>query len=134
MTNYNLFSRADRAELICAVPENRPVPAFIRGPPWDFVGRLKDRAIGALKFNHEAAAASVQYNGFYLFQLINASDLQLCAEQDRAKGAVEEATARKKKRNQATLTVSRHLLTRFDQSSGRQAARARVSEDMDSRV
>lgn len=32
MCNYNLFCGAERAELICAVPEVRPVPAFITGP------------------------------------------------------------------------------------------------------
>ena len=31
MRTYNLFRRKDRAELICAVPEDTPVPAFIRG-------------------------------------------------------------------------------------------------------
>ena len=30
MRTYNLFRRRDRAELICAVPEDRPVPAFIQ--------------------------------------------------------------------------------------------------------
>jgi hypothetical protein len=79
MRNYNLFCRADRDELVCAVPEDRPVPSFITGPTWDFIGRLKESVIGSLSFNHEAAEASVQLNGFYLFQLINASDLQLKA-------------------------------------------------------
>jgi hypothetical protein len=140
MTNYNLFRRADRPELICAVPENRPVPAFIRGPPWDFVGRVRDRAIGSLRCNHEAAAASVRYNGFYLFQLINASDLQLCVDQERAKCPVDEAAARNKKGYQAAATVSWRLLAEIDQSSDSLPARtrvpdrARVSEKMDSRA
>jgi hypothetical protein len=127
MRNYNLFSRADRAELICAVPENWPVPAFIRGPPWSFVGRVTDCAIGPLRFNHEAAAASVQYNGFYLFQLINASDLQLCLDEDRAKRAVAEPTDRSKELYQAAPTVSWRLLAEFDRSISREPARARGS-------
>ena len=77
MRNYNLFRRPDRAELVCAVPEDRPVPAFISAPSWEFVGRVNEGAIGSLSFNREAAHASVKFNGFYLFQLINASDLQL---------------------------------------------------------
>ena len=81
MRTYNLFRRADRDELICAVPEDRPVPSFITGPPWDFVGRVNESAIGSLSFNHEAAEASVQWNGFYLFQLVNASNLHLRARQ-----------------------------------------------------
>ena len=74
MRTYNLFRRADRDELICAVPEDRPVPSFIIGPPWEFVERGDESVIGSLNFNREAAEASVQWNGFYLFQLIHASD------------------------------------------------------------
>lgn len=77
MCNYNLFGHANRAELLCAVPEARPVPAFITGPLWSFVGRVRDCANGSLGFDHRAAEGSVHYNGFYLFQLLNASDLKL---------------------------------------------------------
>jgi hypothetical protein len=83
MCNYNLFRHADRAELICAVPEVRPVPAFITGPPWSFVGHVGDHAGGSSGFDHQSAEVSVHYNGFYLFQLINASDLKAWIDQDR---------------------------------------------------
>ena len=73
MCNYNLFRHADRAELLCAVPEVRPVPAFITGPPWSFAGRVRDCANGSSGFDHRAAEESVHFNGFYLFQLLNAS-------------------------------------------------------------
>jgi hypothetical protein len=134
MTNYNLFNRADRAELICAVPEHRPVPDFIRGQPWNFVGRVKDSAIGSLRSDHDAAATSVRYNGFYLFQLINASDLQLCVDQAGVKGAVNEVTARSKERYQEPPMVSWRLLAEFDQSGDRQLPQARVSENVESSV
>jgi hypothetical protein len=83
MCNYNLFRHADRMELICAVPEVQPVPAFISGPPWSFAGRVKDYADGSSGFDHQSAEVSVNYNGFYLFQLINASDLKAWVDRDR---------------------------------------------------
>jgi hypothetical protein len=83
MCNYNLFRHADRTELICAVPEVRPVPAFITGPPWSFVGRVGDHADGSSGFDHHSAEVSVDYNGFYLFQLINASDLEAWVDRGR---------------------------------------------------
>lgn len=82
MCNYNLFRHADRSELICAVPEVRPVPTFIKGSPWSFVGRLSDCANGSSGFNHRAAEESIHCNGFYLFQLLNAADLKLWAVRD----------------------------------------------------
>ncbi len=93
MRTYNLFRRADRDELICAVPEDRPVPSFITGPPWDFVGRVNESVIGSLSFNHEAAEASVQWNGFYLFQLVNGPDLRVKIRRGSAKEAADEASA-----------------------------------------
>jgi hypothetical protein len=74
--NFNLFRHAERLELICAVPEIRPVPPFIAGPVWSFVGRVSDCTRISLGFKHRTAEASVRYNGFYLFQLGDASDLK----------------------------------------------------------
>ena len=85
MSTYNLFRGRDRPELICAVPEDKPVPTFIRGPSWELVGGVDDTSVSSIAFNHEAAEASARYNGFYLFQLTNASDLQLFATRERAK-------------------------------------------------
>jgi hypothetical protein len=93
MRTYNLFRRRDRAELICAVPEDTPVPAFIRAP-WELAGGVDDTGISSLTFNHEAAEASVRYNGFYLFQLINASDLQLFVRRGSANSAASAAQVR----------------------------------------
>jgi hypothetical protein len=71
MRTYNVFRRTDLPELVCAVPEARRVPAFIRAPRWEFWGRVRNSEVGLSNFNHEAAAASVVYNGFYLFQLVD---------------------------------------------------------------
>jgi hypothetical protein len=69
MCSYNLFRRKGRSELVCAVPEDRPVPAFITGTLWTFGGTLEHPERHRLAFNSEAADASVRVNGFYLFQL-----------------------------------------------------------------
>jgi hypothetical protein len=106
MRTYNLFRRADRDELICAVPEDRPVPSFITGPPWEFVGRVNESVIGPLSFNHEAAEASVQWNGFYLFQLINVADLHLKARRGSATASAEGAPASGKDPRQTAPTPS----------------------------
>ena len=91
MRTYNLFCRADRNELICAVPEDRPVPSFITGPPWDFVARVQESVIETMGYDHDAAEVSVQWNGFYLFQLTKALGLQLKDCQDIAAEAIDDA-------------------------------------------
>ena len=68
MTAYNLFRNASRPELLCAVSEHHPVPAFIRGPPWEYGGRIEAQEVCGIRFSAEAAEASIRYNGFYLFQ------------------------------------------------------------------
>ena len=70
MRTYNLFRRKRRAELVCAVPEDWPVPVFITGASWEFGGKLENADRNPLAFNREAAEASVRVNGFYLFQMI----------------------------------------------------------------
>jgi hypothetical protein len=89
--NYNLFRHSDCAELICAVPEVWPVPAFITGPPWEFVRCVREHAGGSPGFNHEAAEESVHFNGFYLFQLLNTSDLKSWVDRDPARQCDSEA-------------------------------------------
>jgi hypothetical protein len=105
MCHYNLFRHADRAELICAVPEVRPVPAFITGPPWSFVGRVGDYTNGSPGFDHQSAEMSVHYNGFYLFQLINASDLRAWVERDRRQPSNGDASICGKERPREILPL-----------------------------
>ncbi len=105
MCNYNLFRHADRTELICAVPEVRPVPAFITGPAWSFVGRVRDYAGGSSGFDHQSAEVSAHYNGFYLFQLINPSDLKAWVDQDRNPPSDEDALIRGKERPREILAL-----------------------------
>ena len=69
MRTYNLFRRKGCLELVCAVPEDRPVPVFIIGVLWDFGGKFENVDRDLFAFNHQAAHASVRVNGFYLFQI-----------------------------------------------------------------
>jgi hypothetical protein len=88
--SYNLFRRTDREALVCAVPEDSPVPAFIRGTSWEFGGCLEGTSIGSSQFDREAADISVRYNGFYLFQLVRASDLPLRIERGCTQGTLTQ--------------------------------------------
>lgn len=62
---YNLFRRRSEPETLCAVPEDRVVPAFLSGGDWEFGGKT---AVGSMRdFDLQAARASVRFNGFYLY-------------------------------------------------------------------
>jgi hypothetical protein len=65
---YNLFRNRQQPELLCAVPEDRPVPGFLRSEQWTYerpLRSLRDRPAG---FDGKGASAGVRFNGFYLFQ------------------------------------------------------------------
>lgn len=66
---YNLFRRRSEPEMLCAVPEDRAVPAFLSGDDWEFRGKSAEGPVetplGA--FDLHAARASVRFNGFYLY-------------------------------------------------------------------
>ena len=76
---YNLFRNKERAELFCAVPEDRPVPSLIVAQAWTFDRILRPHDVAPPGFHERAAKTGVRYNGFYLFQatapvrLINSS-------------------------------------------------------------
>jgi hypothetical protein len=65
---YNLFSRKRSPGLVCAVPEDRPVPAFLNGT-WRFSGRA-DPAAAPAGFNERAARVGIDAIGFYLFECV----------------------------------------------------------------
>jgi hypothetical protein len=66
MSAYNLFRSTRQDGLVCAVPEERSVPAFVISPQWQFGGRL-DGSETPLGFDKDAAVTGVRFNGFYLF-------------------------------------------------------------------
>src|SRR4051812_14602131 len=66
---FNLFRHKEMGDLCCAVPEDRPVPPFIRGERWEFAGAVGGRC-AALGFERTEAGLSVRLNDFRLFQMI----------------------------------------------------------------
>ena len=65
---YNLFRRKRDPNLCCAVPQGRPVPAFIHGETWDFGGTIASPSVIPLGFQREAAVEAARLMGYYLFQ------------------------------------------------------------------
>ncbi|ACA16865.1 conserved hypothetical protein [Methylobacterium sp. 4-46] len=68
MRCYNLFRLKEPDGLICAVPEDYAVPAFVTGSRWVFDGKVDGAGRHPFGFDRHAAATAVRFNGFYLFQ------------------------------------------------------------------
>ncbi len=66
---YNLFRNRQRPELLCAVPEHRPVPYFLIREDWTFERPLHAAEFAPAGFEDRAATVGVRFNGFYLFQV-----------------------------------------------------------------
>lgn len=66
--SYNLFRNKCLPEIICAVPEDRPVPAFIGSKQWSFEQPLPPNEARPSGFDSQAALAGARFNGLYLFQ------------------------------------------------------------------
>jgi hypothetical protein len=64
---YNLFRNKQRPDLVCAVPEDYPVPSFLVEEGWVFARPLRPLDLPPPGFHARAAAAGVRYNGFYVF-------------------------------------------------------------------
>ncbi len=73
MRSYNLFCLKGLDGLVCAVPEDYAVPAFVTEARWAFGGKLDGTAPGLTGFDGAAAATAVRFNGFYLFQSMSPS-------------------------------------------------------------
>jgi len=67
---FNLFRNRQRPQLVCAVPEDRPVPSFVLAEDWLFDGHLRPSEALPAGFSARAASLGVQYSGFYLFHLL----------------------------------------------------------------
>ncbi|PVE23424.1 hypothetical protein DC522_15555 [Microvirga sp. KLBC 81] len=66
---YNLFRNKQLPAILCAVPEDRPVPKFLDAGQWTFERPLRPSNVRPPGFHDRAAYAGVRYNGFYLFQV-----------------------------------------------------------------
>ena len=65
---YNLFRNRQKPDLLCAVPEDRPLPGFLRWEQWTYERPLRSPDARPSGFHPRAASAGVRFNGFYLFQ------------------------------------------------------------------
>ena len=65
---YRLFRNRQQPELICAVPDRSPFPAFIAPGQWAFDKLLCPKDAAPTGFRDRAAAVGVRLNGFHLFQ------------------------------------------------------------------
>ena len=65
---YNLFRSRQQPDLLCAVPEDRPLPGFLRWEQWTYERPLRAPDARPAGFHPRAASAGVRFNGFYLFQ------------------------------------------------------------------
>ena len=53
MPAYNLFRHRAKQELVCAVPEDCAVPAFIAEEAWEFDRKLTETAAAPMGFDAE---------------------------------------------------------------------------------
>ena len=65
---FNLFRRKRETGLVCAVPEDCPVPGFLDPSTWEYVCTLREPTTPLPGFNRPAAEASIGFHGFYLFE------------------------------------------------------------------
>ena len=66
---YNLFRNKPRPEILCAVPEDHPVPGFLGPEEWVFEQALRPSDPPPPGFNDRAACTGARLNGLYLFQV-----------------------------------------------------------------
>jgi hypothetical protein len=67
---FNTFCRRDEPDIRCAVPEERPVPTFLEGPVWEFVGKIDCATLAAAGFGESVVAEAVRSQGYYIYQRI----------------------------------------------------------------
>jgi PAS domain-containing protein len=79
---YNLFRNKQRPEILCAVPEDRPIPRFVDREQWTYAGSLQPQDPRPSGFHDKAASAGVRFNGLYLFQVTAAQLTATTKEQN----------------------------------------------------
>ena len=88
---FNLFRHKLLDDLLCAVREDYPVPAFVNGDTWTFAGPVNEAAYGLVERNWSGATEGVRLMGFYLFQSVlghrqvhrSLNEIILCAENNK---------------------------------------------------
>jgi hypothetical protein len=64
---YNLFRQGLDPAILCAVANDEPVPAFIKGPSWCFERAIPIGEAPRDSFRPKLATTAASFNGFYLF-------------------------------------------------------------------
>jgi len=67
---YNLFRHRRDPAILCAVPNDKPVPAFISGGAWLFERVIQAGGEPVDSFEPALAEIAGNMNGFYLFLAI----------------------------------------------------------------
>ena len=65
---YTVFRNSRRPSLYCAVPEDRPVPSFVREPTWSYECTTTPDEPLPRGFDEEAARYATNLQGFYTFR------------------------------------------------------------------
>ena len=94
-------------ELCCAVPEDRPAPAFLESEQWQGAGQMDEADSMPLGFDREVAWIGVRLNGFYLFVAFDAALRVL----DRVQAQPQAATASPTPTSQASRGAGGGLAT-----------------------
>ncbi|MDP4021472.1 hypothetical protein Q8W71_02460 [Methylobacterium sp. NEAU 140] len=79
---YNLFTKVRDAAQLCAVRQDQPIPGFIDGAAWDYVGSVQLEREVPPGFDAEAAERATRLVGFHLYSrpvLAARDDALLCA-------------------------------------------------------
>jgi PAS domain-containing protein len=102
---YNLFRNKQRPEILCAVPEDRPIPRFVDREQWTYAGSLQPQDHRLSGFHDKAASAGVRFNGFYLFQ-VTAAQLKATTKEQNL-----EARAHPLPEPEADVSIRQHVRT-----------------------
>ncbi|GJD61651.1 hypothetical protein [Methylobacterium frigidaeris] len=69
---YNLFRRREEPDLVCAVPNDFPVPGFVTGEAWTYAGSINAPSEAPPGFSAEVAERGAETCGFHLFHQLPA--------------------------------------------------------------
>ncbi len=65
---YTLFRHHRRSDLYCAIPQDRPVPTFVRAPEWDYAGTTNPDRPRPDGFDEDVARFACEFQGYYTYR------------------------------------------------------------------
>ena len=69
MPGYHLFSYSAAPDIMCAIEQDRPIPAFIRAPAWEYVREASKDLL--FKLSGRLPVTRGRALPFYVFQVID---------------------------------------------------------------